>query len=390
MPPAVDRAATFPLGAAVGLVELERDPHPTLARLRATEPVSWLPVFDGWLVTSHALASKVMRDDMTYTVDDPRFSTATVVGPSMLSLDGKEHTRHRSPFVAPFLRAAVATSFADVVDREAERLLDAIRDDGRADLRATLAAPLAVATMASALGLAAPPEDVLRWYEAIVADVTAVTSGAASSGRGRQALAELGRAVDAAAGHAGTLVAEAWTALDRDEVVANVAVLLFGGVETTEATIATALAHLLERPDALARVRADPALAAAAVEESLRLEPAASVVDRYATRDVELGGAQIGAGELVRVSLTGANRDPTVFSEPNRYDLDRRDGGRHVTFAHGPHTCLGLHLARLEAVTAVGRAVATLRGIRPDLRRPPVVRGLVFRKPASVHAEWDA
>lgn len=387
--PAADRAAAFPIGAAVGLDELERDPHPTLARLRSSEPVSWLPAFGGWLVTSHAVASSVMRDDVTFTVDDPRFTTAEVVGPSMLSLDGDEHARHRGPFVAPFLRPAVAETLARTVDHEVERLLRAIAGDGSAELRTALAAPLSVATMGHALALDAEPRDALRWYEAIVADVTALTAGAPASGRGKQALGELAEAVTGSGAREGTTVAQALRSLDPGEVVSNVAVLLFGGIETTEATIATALAQLLARPHDVERVRARPELAAAAVEESLRLEPAAAVVDRYATRDVELGGARIRERELVRVSLAGANRDPDVFAAPDAYDLDRGDVRRHVTFAHGPHICIGLHLARLEAAAAI-RGALTLPGLRLDPERPPAVRGLVFRKPAEVHVRWDA
>ena len=96
-----DRSAAFPLGAAVTLEQLERDPHPMLARLRAEEPVSWLPALDGWIVTRRDLAMQVMRDAAAFTVDDPRFSTAQVVGPSMLSLDGDAHRRHRDPFARP-------------------------------------------------------------------------------------------------------------------------------------------------------------------------------------------------------------------------------------------------------------------------------------------------
>lgn len=385
----MSRADTFPLGASVGRDDLEGDPHPTLTRLRSREPVSWLPAFGGWLVTSHALASEVMRDDVTFTVDDPRFSTGEVVGPSMLSLDGAEHARHRAPFVAPFLRQTLTRTLAAVIEARVEGLLEGIVHDGRAELRSALAAPLSVGVMADALGLAVEPAAALRWYEAIVADVTALTAGERPSGMGREALGELAGAVADAGAREGTLVAAARETLTAGEVVSNVAVLLFGGIETTEATIATALAHLLGRPDDLARVRAEPALAEAAVEESLRLEPAAAVVDRYATRDVELAGAPIRERELVRVSLAAANRDPAVFAAPDAYDLDRRDGRRHVTFAHGPHVCIGLHLARLEAVAAIRGALATLPGLRSDPEeRPPVVRGLVFRKPAAVHALW--
>src|SRR5579863_8168000 len=111
----VERSRQFPLGAAASLAELESDPHPLLARLRAHEPVSWLPALDAWLVTRYDLALQVMRDAGRFTVDDPGFSTAQVVGPSMLSLDGAEHARHREPFVGPFRTLAVRERFTGFV-----------------------------------------------------------------------------------------------------------------------------------------------------------------------------------------------------------------------------------------------------------------------------------
>ena len=135
------------------LAELESDPHPLLHRLRASEPVSWLPVLDGWLVTRRDLALEVMRDAETFTVDDPRFSTAQVVGPSMLSLDGAEHARHRDPFARPFRLEAVRARFTEIVEREVDRLLSAVEAQGRADLRRDLAGPLSVVAMVHALGL---------------------------------------------------------------------------------------------------------------------------------------------------------------------------------------------------------------------------------------------
>ena len=106
--------AGSPLGAELTLAELDTDPYAALARLREREPVSWVPVLDGWLVTRRDLCIEVMRDAALFTVDDPRFSTAQVVGPSMLSLDGDEHRRHRDPFARAFLgpdaRAALRRS----------------------------------------------------------------------------------------------------------------------------------------------------------------------------------------------------------------------------------------------------------------------------------------
>ena len=386
----VERATAFPIGATVELDQLAGDPHELLARLRSAEPVSWVPVIDGWLVTSHRLVCEVMRDSDTYTVDDPRFSTAQVVGPSMLSLDGPRHARHRAPFVAPFLRKALADRLEAVVRDEVDRLLVELRPAGHAELRTAFAAPLSVVAMARALGLPASPAAALRWYEAIVADVSALSAGEPASGRGRDVMLELRAAVAEAGVGARTVVGDALTVLEPDEVASNVAVLLFGGIETTEGTIATVFAHLLARPAELERVRREPALATAAVEESLRLEPAATVLDRYTTRAVELAGVRIGEGELVRLSLAGANRDPAVFALPDLYDLDRQDGRRHVTFAQGPHVCIGLHLARLEAELALTRALALLPGLRLDPGRPAAeVRGLVFRKPPRVDVVWD-
>src|SRR5580765_7520250 len=106
-----ERGGPFPLGAAVTVADLDGDPHPLLHRLRAAEPVSWLPAVGGWLVTRHDLALAVMRDSRGFTVDDPRFSTAQVVGPSMLSLDGDEHRRHRDPFARGLLKPEVTAHY---------------------------------------------------------------------------------------------------------------------------------------------------------------------------------------------------------------------------------------------------------------------------------------
>ena len=151
------RARRYPLGAAVTLAELDDDPHPVLARLRDAEPVSWVPALDGWLVTRRDLALRSCGTAATFTVDDPRFSTARIVGPSMLSLDGAQHDRHRRPFTGPFSQAAVHDQLEAFVTGEADRLVSAMRPAGRGDLSRSLAAPLAVAVVARVLGLGQVP-----------------------------------------------------------------------------------------------------------------------------------------------------------------------------------------------------------------------------------------
>jgi len=366
------------------------DAHVVLARLREREPVSWVPALGGWLVLRRDLAMQVMVDAETFTVDDPRFSTGRVVGPSMLTLDGDEHQRHRAPFSRPFRLQAVRERFSELVAHEVDRLIDAIEPAAQAELRRSFAGPLAAAVVTHSLGLRETDiAAVLGWYDAIVAAVTEVTAGGDIPVAGREAFADLSAAIEpvldrepgssllAAATHAG--------GLGRREVVSNAAVMLFGGIETTEGMIANAVLHLLAAPDQLELVRADPALLPNAIEESLRLEPAAAMVDRYATVDVTLGDAAIRSGELVRISVTAANRDPAAFPDPDRFDVDRDNAQQHLAFARGPHVCIGMHLARLEAHTAVGRLLERFPRLRLDPERPSAPSGLVFRKPADLN-----
>jgi cytochrome P450 len=351
-------------------------PYALLARLRAEEPVSWIPALGGWLVTRRDLALTAMRDARTFTVQDPRFTTAQVVGPSMLSLDGPEHDRHRAPFVPPFRLGEVRRELGPVVREEVARLLDGLAPAGEAELRRQFAGPLAAAVVTRALGLGHVGVDaVLGWYDVIAGAVTDLTAGRPAPPEAAEAVAALGGAVGAA----------------RDsEYASNVAVMLFGGIETTEGMIANAVAHLLADPDALALVRGDGAALAGAVEESLRLEPAAAVIDRYATADTELGGARIAERDLVRISITAANRDPATYEDPDRFDPRRANAGRHLAFAAGPHVCVGMHLARLEAATAIAALLERLPGLRLRDGRAPEVRGLVFRKPPALQVVWEA
>jgi len=392
----------------VTLAELEADPHPALARMRAAGPAAWVPALGAWMVTGYDAAVAVLRDARTFTVDDPRFSTAKVVGPSMLSLDGAEHARHRAPFNRAFRRDEVHARLAAFTRAEASRLVAAIEPGGAAELRRAVAGPLAVAVMAEVLGLSRiDPARILAWYDGIVAAVQAEAAGAAgqaeagraesgSAPAGTAAFAELAASLHEVIARPGTasLLAEAagpqaGAPLTEEEAISNAAVLMFGGIETTEGMIANALLHLLSSPAQLALVLADPGLVPAAVEESLRLEPAAAVVDRYATAGTRLGEAGIRAGDQVTVSIAGANRDPAVFGDPDAFDLRRPDAGRQLAFAHGPHFCLGAHLARLEAQVAVETVLARLPGLRLDPGHASAPRGLVFRKPPDLRAQWD-
>ncbi|HEX3490115.1 MAG TPA: cytochrome P450 [Streptosporangiaceae bacterium] len=405
-------ADMFPVGSSVTIDQLTEDPHPVLARLRAAEPVSWLPALGGWLVTRRDLVEHVLRDPDGFTVDDPRFTTARVVGPSMLSLDGPEHRRHRDPFAHALRRGDISAGLAAFTAAEADRLVDALSGpgSGRAELRRGLAGPLAVGVMKQVLGLGDTDAAVLLgWYDAIVAGVSALTAANAPADGGSvvslaaggaasvpesavAAFGELRASLEAAIqrpGASSLLAVAAQTAgLSVGEVVSNAAVMLFGGIETTEGMICNAAWHLLGRPDQAGQLMADPSLLDNAVDESLRLEPAAAVVDRYATAGVRLGEAGIRGGDLVVVSLAGANRDPAEFGDPDRFDLRRPNARQNLAFALGPHFCVGAQLARMETRAAITALFDRLPGLRLDPSQPTAPLGLVFRKPPALHVLW--
>ena len=254
----------YPLGAEVAVASLAADPHPTLRRLREAEPVSWLPALGGWLVTRADLADQVLRDPGAFTVDDPRFTTARVVGPSMLSLDGPEHSRHRDPFAAALRLPQARAELAQACEREATRLVAALAAAGtEAELRRGLAGQLAVSVMAEMLGLDVAPSQLLAWYDAIVAGVSALSEGdgpaAAVPAAAAAAFGQLRECVAASLELPGkhSVLTAAAGRLAAGEIVSNAAVMLFGGIETTEGMICNAVWYLLGDGAALREVAAD-------------------------------------------------------------------------------------------------------------------------------------
>ena len=380
-------------GERITLEEVTRDPHPVHAWLREVAPVCWVPVLGGWLVTRRDLVIEVLGDPTTFTVDHPGFSTAKVVGPSMLSLDGPAHRRQRRPFSTAFRRDSGRAVHDEFAGRSAATLVAGVRDRGEAEVRTEIARPLASGVMAAALGLGdVGGRRLARWYIDIVGSVSAISAGLGPTPAGAAAFTQLRTAViaaldDGSADAVSVLPSVRQAGLSSDEVASNAAVVMFGGIETTEALIATSVLHLLSHPERARRARERDDLLDRAVSESLRLEPAAARVDRYATQDTLLAGQPIKAGDLVIASLAAANRDPAAFPDPDRYDPDRPATPHHLAFAAGPHACLAADLARAQA-TAILRELLRLPGLRLDSARSDPPRGLVFRKPDRVVVTW--
>jgi len=389
----IDRSEQFPIGGSITVEQLEQVPYGVLDELRTHEPVSWVPAIGAWLVTRRDLAVEAMRDAETFTVDDPRFTTAAVIGPSMLSLDGSEHERHRGAFAPHFRPTLVREQFESELIDQAHALVDAIEPLGIAELRTAFAGPMAVNTIMRFLGLEnVEAHDVLSWYGEIADAIVGLTLGRPVSVQSAEVIDEIHRRVRATIDGGSSPLLNALHdegSLRPEELPTETAVVMFGAIETSEGMTSNLLWHLLTHPQTLERVINDRSLLGAAMEESLRLEPAASVIDRYTTRAVEIGGVAVPERDVVTISLLGANRDPGVFAEPHRFDIDRPNLRQHVTFVQGPHGCIGLHLARLETHTAVNAVLDRLHELSLDSSASSAPSGLIFRKPASVTAFWS-
>jgi len=363
------------------------DAHDVLHELRKAGPVVWLNDLACWLVTDREHSVAVLRNAETFTVDDDRFSTGQVVGRSMLTTDGAEHARQRTPFARAFGARSVR-SWQPHVESIARSLVSWVAPDYAGDLGAALARPLAVETIMHVLELDdTDPGELSAWYSAIARGVEVVSADFRLPKPATDAMNALRKRIVAAAAREGSLLAGVASDLTDDELASNAAVVLFGAIETSEAMTANALWFLLSTPGGVEQV-SDRSQLGNAIEESLRLEPGAAVVDRYATHNTTLGNASIKRGELVRVSLAAANRDPAWFDQPDTFDIGRPNASEHLGFVQGPHACLGAQLARVQTHAAITACLDLLPNLTLDPGAQPPT-GLIFRKPAHLPASWS-
>jgi cytochrome P450 len=313
----------------------------------------------------------------------------------MLTTDGEEHTRLRAPFERPFRLREVDELFGTAIAAEAAGLLAGRVPAGRCELGQAFAAPFAVRMTGRVLGLSL--DDVARidgFYSAfagaMVYDGNPEPQRLADAARAELngvLHGELARCRHAPDGSLTSRVGnDVGVNLSDDEIVAQLRVSMFGGIETIQAAIMNTLLLLLRDRPQLEAVRADRGLLANAIEESLRLIPPVAFVERWTARSCELGGVELGSGEFVGASVLAANRDPAVFADPLVYDSRRENARRHLSFSFGEHFCLGAHLARIEIAGAVGLLLDGLADLQLSAGAEPA--GFAFRRPATLELAW--
>ena len=367
--------------------EFRADPYRVFARMRAADPVLRQPGLDGttpiWFLTRHEDVAAVLMDDERF-VRDPRLALTAeelaaqptppaieAIENHMLNRDGEDHRRLRRLVTKAFTPKMVE-QLRPRIQAIADELLDAVEPRGEMDLSADYAFPLPITVIAEMLGV--PADDharFQRWSDAIVSPVLEgdeMEEFFALMGEFVAYLTDFFAARRSAPQDdlVSALLAarDADDALSEEELFGTVVLLIVAGHETTVGLIGNAVVNLLEQPEQLALLRDDPTLLAGAVEELLRFEgPVERSLNRWAARDVELGGLTIARGDLVIPILAAADRDPERYPEPDRLDVCRADT-RHMAFGRGSHYCLGAPLARLEAQIALGTLFRRLPGLR--------------------------
>jgi cytochrome P450 len=391
-----ERRNRFPAGAAIEFADLEEQGRvQALDRLREAEPVSWVPALGGWLVTSYPLARNVLARTGDFTVWAVPNLVRASLGVMMLTSDPPEHERQRLPFDEPFRMRAVRERFEGRVSARVERLLDELAPRGSCELAVEFAAPFAIGVAGDILGLSLDDVPKIQGFYEAFADAMTYDGDPEPQRRAdsaRQAFneilhAELARVRGEPDGSiTSAVVNDPATELTDDAIVAQLRVILFGAIETVESMVVNAVLLLLEHPDQLDAVQADPSLVPNAVEEAMRFIPPVAFIERWTPAPTVLGDVELGAGEFVGVSTLAANRDPEVFQDPLRFDVRRRNARHHLAFSFGVHHCLGFNMARLQGPIAVKAILDRLSGL--ELVEAPEPHGFAFRRPAELDLRW--
>lgn len=382
------------------------------------------------MVTRHAHVIEILRDAESFTME-PESERANpmedILGPMMLSIDGPDHKRIRDVFIEPFRPRHVRQWYTDLIREISHQLVDDLlarvstssvtdtneatvppvaggrRGGGSSDLDKEFSDKLAIYTVVAAIGFEVNDLSQFRdWYEALGAAIGNTMGDEAVRQQGKAAfeqfrqvvLAQLERLkvkpnnsvlseiVHNARDSAGR------ARLTTDEIVSNIALTFFGGVETTSAMLSNTIWALLTHPDQFEQVCQDPSLLPNALEEALRWEAPVQSAMRFPTRDVVVADVPIRRGEKIHSMLGAANRDPALFEEPDRFDIHRKNANQHLSFAYGPHFCFGAPLARLEATIGLPILFERLERLHLDPSHPTKPVGHEFRSPPTLVCQW--
>lgn len=397
----MNQASTFPIGAAVTAEALARDPYPIYRRMRESEPISWVPALRMYYVVRYDLVARILEQPELFVVGTDQSTLFDTFGVHMLTVEDPVHSRYKSAFSAAFTPAALRDGIETQIRAQAGNLIAGFAAAGETDLRPAFAARLPILTVLAFFGLSLEHEaDFRLWYDSFeraLANFAWESSVRVAAKENVERLCGLirdriehFRRVPAPAALISALVhAASDKRLDDEEIVRNSLIVMFGGISTVEALILNAVYALSSHPETLERVRRDQALLRAVVDETVRWAGPVQSATRHVARDTEFEGVSLRAGDTVNCLLAAANRDPSVFVEPDRFDIDRPALRKHLGFAMGAHHCLGANLAKLEGRIALEELLKRLPRCRVADLTAAVPYGNEFRQPQRLPLVWD-
>jgi cytochrome P450 len=366
------------------------DPYPIYEQIRSEGPFVVTP--KGNLATvDHAICKDILRS-RRWGVQPEGEGPPADFDLSFLDRNPPDHTRLRR-LVAPAFSPRRIADLRVSVEKTVDGLLDGTAAAGEFDLVPALAAPLPIAVICDLLGI--PDADTAEFTRYGVA-IGSALSGIRSLSHAREVMAanaaierlftelfELRRREPVDDLVSELVAAEDAGTIRPGELVPLCSLLLIAGFETTVNLVGNAVNALLDHPHQWAVLVADPGLAGAAVQETLRYDPPVQRTARVSFGETEIAGTPLAPGRWVNVLLGGANRDPAVFRDPDTFDITRTDGADHLAFSSGIHHCVGRPLAELEATVAL----RVLAERMPGLRRAGAVRrrnATLIRGPISL------
>lgn len=368
------------------------DPHAVYRALREHAPVTWLPEHRAWFVATYDEVDAAFRDQrlssdrltplearLDPTSRELLGETFDLLRGWMVFHDPPGHERLRGPVRRAFTPRAVEAlrdPITTIVDEHLDVLEARVRGGETVDLIHDIAFPIPAIVIAELLGVpAADREEFKTWSDQLAAIVFGASNRAdqaATAAAGSARFAEYFTALideyrrRPADNLVSALIDAALVAdppLAPHELVGACTLLLFGGHETTTNLIGNSVFSLLAHRDVLASFAADPAARATALEELHRFDGSSKVMVRIAAVDHERAGVELAEGDTVFLGIASANRDPSMFVDPDAIVSDRPNAHKHLGYGYGIHFCLGAPLARLETLLTVGRLVDRL----PDL-----------------------
>ena len=380
--------------------DLAEDPYGYFSHMRRTSPV-WRGVLmeselmpaelktdENWTLFDFESVFTAFREDTVFASEMYNQTIGLMFGPTILGMHGKQHHDHRSLVAKAFRQSALTQWEPQVIDPICDQLVDEFRNDGQADLVKAVTFEFPTRVTAALLGL---PQDDLEMFRRLSLDLISIMDDIEA---GFNASVELGTYFQAQVDQRrskmtndviGDLVAAEIDGekLTDEAIISFLRLLLPAGLETTYRSSGNLLQLLLTHPEQLTAVQQNRDLIPAAIEEGIRYETPLVLVARNTTRDVEMHGQTIPKGAAITLCMGAANRDEKRWTDPDTFDI-HRPRRAHISFAGGIHSCLGMHLARVETKAMLNSLFDRVTDLQLVPADDTKIVGMPFRSPGSL------